>query len=177
MRAYSMDRRERVLRDSDAGMNAAAVAVKYHVSASWVRRRSNNRRRETGEVAPRQQRYGRHPGTARAPAAHARGAEYGFTRRHDCQSLRARAAAGRAGDVRAPDPSAGRRPGRLWPLVVIAGVEQKAHYLVAAQRRRVCRFPALRHVRQSGDDLADRETAGLHARSSCRSPGAPVGTR
>ena len=30
MRAYSMDLRERVLRDSDAGMKAAAVAVKYH---------------------------------------------------------------------------------------------------------------------------------------------------
>ena len=38
MRAYSMDLRERVLRDSDAGMKAVAVAVKYHVSASWVRR-------------------------------------------------------------------------------------------------------------------------------------------
>ena len=67
MRAYSMDRRERVLRDSDAGMNAAAVAVKYHVSASWVRR-LKHRRRETGEVAPRQQRYGRHP--VRAPQLH-----------------------------------------------------------------------------------------------------------
>ena len=35
MRAYSMDLRERVLRDSDAGLTAAAVAVQYHVSASW----------------------------------------------------------------------------------------------------------------------------------------------
>ena len=60
MRAYSMDLRERVLRDSDAGMKAAAVAVTYHVSASWVRR-LKQRRRKTGEVAPRQQRYGRHP--------------------------------------------------------------------------------------------------------------------
>ncbi len=60
MRAYSMDLRERVLRDSDAGMTAAAVAVKYHVSSSWVRR-LKQRRRETGEVAPRQQRYGRQP--------------------------------------------------------------------------------------------------------------------
>ena len=48
------------LRDSDAGMKASAVAVKYHVSASWVRR-LKQRRRETGEVAPRQQRYGRRP--------------------------------------------------------------------------------------------------------------------
>ena len=60
MRAYSMDLRERVLHDSDAGMQAAAVASKYRVSASWVRRLTQ-RRRETGEVAPRQQRYGRHP--------------------------------------------------------------------------------------------------------------------
>ena len=60
MRAYSMDLRERILRDSDAGMKASAVAVKYHVSASWVRR-LKQRRRETGEVAPRQQRYGRRP--------------------------------------------------------------------------------------------------------------------
>ena len=60
MRAYSMDLRERVLHDSDAGMQAAAVASKYRVSASWVRR-LKHRRRETGEVAPRQQRYGRHP--------------------------------------------------------------------------------------------------------------------
>ena len=63
MRAYSMDLRERVLHDSDAGMQAAAVASKYRVSASWVRR-LKQRRQETGEVAPRQQRYGRHPGLA-----------------------------------------------------------------------------------------------------------------
>ena len=60
MRAYSMDLRERVLHDSDAGMKAATVAVKCHVSASWVRR-LKQRRRETGEVAPRRQRYGRQP--------------------------------------------------------------------------------------------------------------------
>ena len=37
IRAYSMDLRERVLLDSDAGMKAADVAAKYRVSASWVR--------------------------------------------------------------------------------------------------------------------------------------------
>ena len=37
MRAYSMDLRERVLLDSDAGMKAADVAAKYRVSGSWVR--------------------------------------------------------------------------------------------------------------------------------------------
>lgn len=60
MRAYSMDLRERVLRESDAGLSAAAVAAKYHVSASWVRR-LKQRRRETGEIAPRAQRYGPRP--------------------------------------------------------------------------------------------------------------------
>ena len=58
MRASSMDLRERVLLDSDAGMKAAEVAAKYRVSGSWVRL-LKQRRRETGEVAPRVQRQGR----------------------------------------------------------------------------------------------------------------------
>ena len=58
MRAYSMDLRERALLDSDAGMKAAEVAAKYRVSGSWVRL-LKQRRRETGEVAPRVQRQGR----------------------------------------------------------------------------------------------------------------------
>ena len=53
-----MDLRERVLLDSDAGMKAADVAAKYRVSGSWVRL-LKQRRRETGEVAPRGQRHGR----------------------------------------------------------------------------------------------------------------------
>ena len=57
MRAYSMDLRERALRASDAGMKAADVAAKYDVSGSWVRL-LKQRRRATGEVAPRAQRYG-----------------------------------------------------------------------------------------------------------------------
>ena len=60
MRAYSMDLRERALLDSDAGMKAADVAAKYRVSGSWVRL-LKQRRRETGEVAPRVQRHGRRP--------------------------------------------------------------------------------------------------------------------
>jgi transposase len=60
MRAYSMDLRERVLRDSDAGMMADAVAERYHVSGSWVRW-LKQRRRETGEVGPRPRRYGPRP--------------------------------------------------------------------------------------------------------------------
>ena len=71
MRAYSMDLRERVLHDSDAGMQAAAVASKYRVSASWVRR-LKQRRRETGEVAPAPAAL-RAASGARVPAAHARG--------------------------------------------------------------------------------------------------------
>ena len=51
-----MDLRERALLDSD-GMKAADVAVKYRVSGSWVRL-LKQRRRETGEVAPRVQRTG-----------------------------------------------------------------------------------------------------------------------
>ena len=58
MRAYSMDLRERALLDSDAGMTAADVAAKYRVSGSWVRL-LKQRRRDTGEVAPRVQRHGR----------------------------------------------------------------------------------------------------------------------
>ena len=50
MRASSMDLRERVLLDSDAGMKAADVAAKYRVSGSWVRL-LKQRRRETGEVS------------------------------------------------------------------------------------------------------------------------------
>lgn len=60
MRAYSMDLRVRALRDSDAGMKAADVAAKYQVSGSWVRL-LKQRRRETGEVAPRAQRHGPRP--------------------------------------------------------------------------------------------------------------------
>ena len=58
MRAYSMDLRERALLDSDAGMKAADVAAKYRVSGSWVQL-LKQRRRDTGEVAPRVQRHGR----------------------------------------------------------------------------------------------------------------------
>lgn len=52
MRAYSMDRRERVWADCQAGMTTAAVAQKYAVSASWVRR-LKQRQKATGSIAPR----------------------------------------------------------------------------------------------------------------------------
>ena len=55
MRAYSMDLRERVLRDADAGVKTSGLAAKYSVSPAWVRR-LKQRRKATGEVAPRAQR-------------------------------------------------------------------------------------------------------------------------
>src|SRR5262245_35534292 len=60
MKAYSMDLRERVLKDCDAGMTTSAVAVKYAVSPSWVRRLKQRRR--NGQVAPTRQRHGPRPG-------------------------------------------------------------------------------------------------------------------
>jgi transposase len=52
MQAYSIDLRQRVLEDCDAGGSTREVALKYRVSESWVRR-LKQRRREHGEVAPR----------------------------------------------------------------------------------------------------------------------------
>jgi transposase len=52
MRAYSMDLRERVWADCQAGMKTPAVARKYSVSASWVRR-LKQRQKATGSIAPR----------------------------------------------------------------------------------------------------------------------------
>jgi transposase len=54
MAAYSMDLRTRVLADWDGGMKADEVAAKYRVSRAWVHRLVQ-RRRETGEMAPRRQ--------------------------------------------------------------------------------------------------------------------------
>jgi len=60
MAPYSMDLRTRVMRDWDAGMTADAVAAKYSVSRAWVHR-LQQRRRETGSLAPRQQTRWRAP--------------------------------------------------------------------------------------------------------------------
>ena len=100
MRAYSMDLCERVLHDSDAGSapcSAAAVAGKYRVSASWVRRLFHVRMKRSATPLPSTKRGTLNPeerdllldivksprassatgGTsgARAPAAHARGVD------------------------------------------------------------------------------------------------------
>ncbi len=47
-----MDLRERVIVDCDAGLATKAVAEKYRVSRSWVRRLKQHRR-ERGDIAPR----------------------------------------------------------------------------------------------------------------------------
>jgi transposase len=49
LRAYSMDLRERVWADCQAGMPTADVALKYSVSASWVRR-LKPRQKATGSI-------------------------------------------------------------------------------------------------------------------------------
>ena len=60
MKSYSMDLRERVLADCDAGQEVRQVAVKYRVSESWIRR-LKQRRRESGEVAPRKSGHAAEP--------------------------------------------------------------------------------------------------------------------
>ena len=52
--AYSMDLRERVIEDADAGVSSKDLAARYHVSRPWVDA-LKQRRRETGSIAPRQQ--------------------------------------------------------------------------------------------------------------------------
>ena len=58
MRAYSMDLRQRVWDDCQAGMKTPAVAQKYSVSASWVRR-LKQRHEVTGSLARRPPSTGR----------------------------------------------------------------------------------------------------------------------
>lgn len=50
--AYSQDLRDRVLGACDRGMPTKVVAEVFDVSPAWVRR-LKQRRRETGEIAPR----------------------------------------------------------------------------------------------------------------------------
>lgn len=49
---YSQDLRDRVLAAGDQGMKTKQVATLFQVCSSWVRR-MKQRRRETGETAPR----------------------------------------------------------------------------------------------------------------------------
>jgi transposase len=52
MDAYSMDLRERVIADCDAGLGTKATAAKFKVSPAWVRRLKQHRR-ERGDIVPR----------------------------------------------------------------------------------------------------------------------------
>jgi transposase len=52
--AYSMDLRERVMKDADAGLPSKELAERYHVSRAWVDA-LKQRRRETGSIAPHKQ--------------------------------------------------------------------------------------------------------------------------
>src|SRR5216117_1361951 len=58
MRAYSVVLRERVWADCQAGMATPAVAQKYSVSASWVRR-LEQQHKATGSLARRPPSTGR----------------------------------------------------------------------------------------------------------------------
>ena len=58
--AYSMDLRSRVLKDADTGLSSKELAARYHVSRAWVDA-LKQRRRETGDVAPRKQTRWRTP--------------------------------------------------------------------------------------------------------------------
>ncbi|MEN6449915.1 MAG: hypothetical protein ABFC96_05425 [Thermoguttaceae bacterium] len=60
MEPYPTEMRKRILADCDAGMGTQAVALKYLVSESWVRR-LKQRRRESGEISARK------PGSRRQP--------------------------------------------------------------------------------------------------------------
>jgi transposase len=68
MQAYSLDLRQRVLADCDAGLKTKPVAAKYGVSRTWVRT-LKQRRRETGEIAARRGGGGRKPKIDRARLA------------------------------------------------------------------------------------------------------------
>ena len=51
MKAYSVDLRQRVIDDCGAGMGTEAVAAKYSVSPSWVRK-LKKQYRDTGSLEP-----------------------------------------------------------------------------------------------------------------------------
>jgi transposase len=51
MKAYSVDLRQRVIDDCNAGLGTKAVAAKYSVSPSWVRK-LKKQKRDTGSIEP-----------------------------------------------------------------------------------------------------------------------------
>ena len=52
--AYSIDLRERVIQDADAGLSSKDLAERYHVSRAWVDA-LKQRRRKTGSIEPLKQ--------------------------------------------------------------------------------------------------------------------------
>ena len=60
MRPYSVDLRERVLADYDAGLGVQAIAEKYRVTTKFVRD-LRQLRKETGQIAPRKGKVGPKP--------------------------------------------------------------------------------------------------------------------
>lgn len=60
MGACSIDLRERVLANLDAGMGNDAVSRKYRVSSRWVYQ-LRRQRSETGQIAPRRGKTGPEP--------------------------------------------------------------------------------------------------------------------
>ena len=58
--AYSIDLRERVLLDLDAGMTKASIARNYRVSTRWVYK-LQKQREATGDIAPRRGKTGPKP--------------------------------------------------------------------------------------------------------------------
>lgn len=53
-RAYSMDLRERVIQDAEAGLSTKELTSRYHVSRAWVDA-LKQRKRDTGSIAPLKQ--------------------------------------------------------------------------------------------------------------------------
>jgi transposase len=59
-RAYSLDLRERVLKDCDSGLSREHAAKKYSVSPSWIYA-LRKQRRETGSITPKDYPHGARP--------------------------------------------------------------------------------------------------------------------
>jgi transposase len=51
---YSMDLRERVIQDAEAGLSTKELTARYHVSRAWVDA-LKQRKRETGSIEPLRQ--------------------------------------------------------------------------------------------------------------------------
>ena len=106
MRAYSMDLRERILRDSDAGMKASAGHVpRQRLLGPAAHTPATSDRRSGSTPAAVRAAAG-----ARPPAAHARGADPGATGPHP-----RRTAGGPRHVGQSDDHLAGREPAGLHP--------------------------------------------------------------